>query len=98
MAALAELVDLPADFFLPYVQAKDHFFRVLYYPKSTGSSFKDRLRASTHTDYGTLTLLFNGSNGGLQVRNKAGQFVDAPPLPNAAIVNGKAYIPSSCSV
>ena len=90
LAALAEQVDLKSDFFLPYVQNKDHFFRVLYYPETTSESFNDRFRASTHTDYGTLTLLFNDSNGGLQVRNKAGHFVDAPPLANAAIVNGKA--------
>lgn len=89
LAALAEQVNLKSDFFLPYVQAKDHFFRILYYPETTGESFRDRFRASTHTDYGTLTLLFNDSNGGLQVRNKAGKFVDAPPLANAAIVNGK---------
>lgn len=90
LAALAEQVNMESDFFLPHVQAKDHFFRVIYYPETTAESFKDRFRASTHTDYGTLTLLFNDSNGGLQVRNKAGQFIDAPPLANAAIVNGKS--------
>lgn len=90
LSALAEHVGLTAGFFLPYVQAKDHFFRVLYYPETTGESFRHRFRASPHTDYGTLTLLFNDSQGGLQVRNRAGDFVDAPHLPGAAIVNGKA--------
>ncbi|KAL8941765.1 MAG: hypothetical protein Q9216_002050 [Gyalolechia sp. 2 TL-2023] len=87
LAALAEHVGLTPDFFSPYVQAKDHFFRVLYYPETTGDSFQNRFRASPHTDYGTLTLLFNDSHRGLQVRNRAGDFVDAPPLPGAAIVN-----------
>ncbi|KAL8860184.1 MAG: hypothetical protein Q9178_003448 [Gyalolechia marmorata] len=67
--------------------AKDHFLRVLYYPETTGSSSWNRFRASLHTDYGTLTLLFDDSHGGLQVRNKAGDYVDAPPLPGTAIVN-----------
>lgn len=89
LSALAEQVNLKPDFFLPYVQRKDHFFRVLYYPETTGISFKDRLRASTHTDYGTLTLLFNDTSGGLQVRNKSGEFINAPPIPGAAIINGK---------
>ncbi|KAL8736865.1 MAG: hypothetical protein Q9181_002256 [Wetmoreana brouardii] len=92
LSALAEQVGLNAEFFLPYVQAKDHFFRVLHYPETTGASFRNRFRASPHTDYGTLTLLFNDSHGGLQVRNKAGDFVDAPPLPGAAIVNGEITI------
>jgi hypothetical protein len=87
LAALAEQVGLQPDFFRPYVQNKDHFFRVLYYPETSGQSFKNRYRASPHTDYGTLTLLFNDSNGGLQVRNKAGEYIDAPPIENAAIVN-----------
>ncbi|KAL9593697.1 MAG: hypothetical protein Q9219_007430 [cf. Caloplaca sp. 3 TL-2023] len=87
LAALAERVGLEPGFFLPYVQAKDHFFRVLYYPETNGESFRNRFRASPHTDYGTLTLLFNDSHSGLQVRNKAGEFVNAPPLPGAAIVN-----------
>jgi isopenicillin N synthase-like dioxygenase len=90
LGALAIEVGMPRDFFVPYVLAKDHFFRVLYYPETTGESFKNRLRANTHTDYGTLTLLFNDNSGGLQVRNKAGQFVDAPPIPGAIIVNGKS--------
>lgn len=54
-AALAEQVDLKPDFFLPYVEKRDHFFRVLYYPETSGQSFKDRFRASPRTDYGTLT-------------------------------------------
>ncbi|KAL8687984.1 MAG: hypothetical protein Q9218_005988 [Villophora microphyllina] len=87
LAALAEQVGLKTDFFLPYVQRKDHFFRVLYYPETTGESFRSRFRASPHTDYGTLTLLFNDTSGGLQVKNKAGKYVDAPPMANAAIVN-----------
>ena len=92
LSALAEQVGLEPDFFLPYVQAKDHFSRVLYYPETTGSSFQNRFRASPHTDYGILTLLFNGSHGGLQVPNKAGDYVDAPPLPGATIVNGKISV------
>lgn len=87
LAALAEQVGLDSGFFLPYVQNRDHFFRLLFYPETSGPSFKNRYRASPHTDYGTLTLLFNDSNGGLQVRNRAGEYIDAPPMENAAIVN-----------
>ena len=93
--ALADQVSLDTEYFTPFVQDKDHFFRVLYYPETTSDSFKDRFRASPHTDYGTLTLLFNDSNGGLQVRNKAGQYVDAPPIENAAIVNGMLELSNS---
>ncbi|KFX86807.1 hypothetical protein V490_08827 [Pseudogymnoascus sp. VKM F-3557] len=87
LSTLAEEVGLPRNYFLPYVQDKDHFFRVLHYPETTIDTFKTRVRAGVHTDYGTLTLLFNDSNGGLQVRGKDGRFLDVPPIPGCAIIN-----------
>jgi isopenicillin N synthase-like dioxygenase len=91
LAALAEQVGLPPDYFNEAVEGKgrDHFFRILHYPETTAESFKSRVRAGTHTDYGTLTLLFNDNSGGLQVRGKDGNFFDAPPIEGAAIVNGQ---------
>ncbi|KFY78481.1 hypothetical protein V499_02382 [Pseudogymnoascus sp. VKM F-103] len=87
LSTLAEEVGLPRNYFLQYVQDKDHFFRVLHYPETTIDTFETRVRAGVHTDYGTLTLLFNDSNGGLQVRGKDGRFFDVPPIPGCAIIN-----------
>lgn len=89
LQALARQIGIDQDFFQPFVNARDHWFRVLYYPETTRASFKNRLRAGEHTDYGTLTLLFNDESGGLQVKHANGQYIDAPPLPGAAIVNGE---------
>lgn len=88
LKALASEVGMKSDTLLPSVAGKDHFCALLYYPETTISSFKDRVRAAPHTDFGTLTLLFNDSAGGLQVRGKDKQWVDAPPMPGHAIVNG----------
>lgn len=92
LQALAQEVGIDENFFNPHVEAKDHFFRVIYYPETSRAAFKDRLRASAHTDYGTLTLLFNDDSGGLQVRRVDGTYIEAPPIPGCAIINGK----SSC--
>jgi isopenicillin N synthase-like dioxygenase len=89
LSTLAETVGLSRDSFLPYVQDKDHFFRLLHYPQTTLESFGSRLRASPHTDYGTFTLLFNDNSGGLQIRGKDGQWLDVHPIPGCAIVNSK---------
>jgi isopenicillin N synthase-like dioxygenase len=94
LRTLAELVGLPSDYFLPFVQDRDHFFRVLHYPETTADTFKSRVRAGVHTDYGTLTLLFNDNSGGLQVRGKDGRFFDVPPIPGNAIINGMQLIQS----
>ncbi|PNY24586.1 Clavaminate synthase-like protein [Tolypocladium capitatum] len=87
LRTLAKQVDVDENFFDPHVDAKDHFFRVIYYPETSRAAFKDRMRASEHTDYGTLTLLFNDDSGGLQVRRTDGTYIDAPPIPGCVIVN-----------
>jgi isopenicillin N synthase-like dioxygenase len=89
LRALAREVGIDENFFEPHVNAKDHFFRVLYYPETHRETFKNRLRAKAHTDYGTLTLLFNDNSGGLQVKHANGQYIDAPPIPGCAIINGE---------
>lgn len=88
LTVLAEQVGLDKTALLPYVSGKDHYSALLYYPETTAESFKDRVRAAPHTDFGTLTLLFNDQAGGLQVRARDGHWVDAPPMPGHAIVNG----------
>jgi isopenicillin N synthase-like dioxygenase len=45
------------------------------------------LTRNAQTDYGTLTLLFNDEQGGLQVKNTEGVWVDAEPIPGCCIVN-----------
>ncbi|KAI9803146.1 MAG: hypothetical protein M1833_001217 [Piccolia ochrophora] len=87
LRVLAKQVGIDEDFFEPFVGARDHWFRVLYYPETTRESFQNRVRAGEHTDYGTLTLLFNDDSGGLQVRHANGQYIDAPPIPGTCIIN-----------
>ncbi|EEP78115.1 predicted protein [Uncinocarpus reesii 1704] len=87
LRALTEKVGLDRETLIPSVKAKDSYSALLYYPETTAESFQSRVRSAPHTDFGTLTLLFNDGIGGLQVKNKHGQWVDAPPLPGHAIVN-----------
>jgi isopenicillin N synthase-like dioxygenase len=89
LGTFAETQGLSKDYFNPFVNEKDHFFRLLHYPATTPDSIGSRLRASPHTDYGTLTLLFNDNSGGLQIRGKDGQWLEVPPIPGYAIINSE---------
>lgn len=42
-----------------------------------------------HSDWGTITMLFQDDSGGLQVEdpNRQGHFVDATPMTNALVMN-----------
>ena len=47
----------------------------------------NQLRCGEHTDYGALTILFQDSMGGLEVFNRQGRYVPAPPIPDTVVVN-----------
>ena len=46
------------------------------------------MRAGAHTDYGSLTLLFQDQRGGLQVdTERTGQYMDVKPMEATIVVN-----------
>ncbi|XP_072242463.1 uncharacterized protein [Leuresthes tenuis] len=61
--------------------------RSLYYPPVNCEKAKEgQLRCGEHSDYGSITLLFQSSEG-LQVCNRSGEFISAPAIPGAILVN-----------
>ncbi|XP_057693391.1 uncharacterized protein si:dkey-10o6.2 isoform X2 [Corythoichthys intestinalis] len=61
--------------------------RSLYYPPVKSELAKEgQLRCGEHSDYGSITLLFQ-SDEGLQVCRRSGEFICAPLVPGAVLVN-----------
>uniref|UniRef100_A0A3P9ND14 Si:dkey-10o6.2 n=1 Tax=Poecilia reticulata TaxID=8081 RepID=A0A3P9ND14_POERE len=61
--------------------------RTLYYPPLRSDTAKEgQVRCGEHSDYGSITLLFQGSEG-LQVCTRAGEFISAPCIPGTVLVN-----------
>ena len=56
--------------------------RLLHYPPAG-----EEVGAGAHTDYGNLTLLATDDVGGLEVRTRAGRWIEAPALSGAFVVN-----------
>lgn len=62
--------------------------RTLYYPPVNSTCVKEnQLRCGEHSDYGSITLVFQSSEGGLQVLNRAGEFISAPSIPGTVLIN-----------
>ncbi|OJD21117.1 hypothetical protein ACJ73_07543 [Blastomyces percursus] len=68
MRAIALGMCLPESFFDEYTDAGDDTLRLLHYPSVPKSAFRDnegQVRAGEHSDYGSITLLFQDARGSL---------------------------------
>ncbi|XP_063404384.1 uncharacterized protein LOC134687855 [Mytilus trossulus] len=62
--------------------------RSIFYPAVSQTSTKERqVRCGEHSDYGTLTLLFQDNIGGLEVKSRDGEYIPVPPIPGTIVVN-----------
>jgi isopenicillin N synthase-like dioxygenase len=86
MRGLALAMDLSADFFVPWFKKPDSLLRCVMYPPAIGE-FDGTFGAAPHTDNGTLTLLVQDNVGGLQIRTRGGEWIDAPSIPGTFVVN-----------
>ncbi len=86
MSAFALALDLPEGFFTNKHTGILQTLRFLHYPPTTVES-SGQLGAGAHTDYGTLTLLFQDQSGGLEIQDSEGNWIPAPPIENAVVIN-----------
>lgn len=85
--AFALALAMPEDFMASRHRTQWYTLRLLHYPPPTSAPQPGQLRAGAHSDYGTLTLLFQDEMGGLEVLTAAGDWIAAPTIPGAVLVN-----------
>lgn len=84
---IALSLDLPGDYFEKLQQNPITIQRLLHYPPQIGPVSQEEIGIGAHTDYGFLTILSQDDIGGLQVQNRQGEWVSAPPIADTFIVN-----------
>ncbi|KAJ7216337.1 thymine dioxygenase [Mycena pura] len=69
--ALAVALRLPEDYFARHHTAADNQLRLLHYPSVPAEDLQNETiqRISQHSDYGTITLLFQDDTGGLEIED-----------------------------
>jgi isopenicillin N synthase-like dioxygenase len=87
LQVMAAGLDLPQDFFVSRHSGENVTLRYLHYPSGLKPRESSQLGAGAHTDYGSITLLFQGEVEGLEVRGADGRWRAAPALPGCAILN-----------
>ena len=87
LSALAVALDVPAAHLRSLHSRAENEFRLLHYPAINAAELRDgsATRIAEHTDFGTITMLFQDSVGGLQVEDQEnlGTFHD--------VVSGSKY-------
>ncbi|MCY3925974.1 MAG: isopenicillin N synthase family oxygenase [bacterium] len=87
LAIMATGLDLPADYFEPFLDHHSSAMRAINYPEVETRPLPGQLRAGAHTDYGTLSILrFDDAPGGLEVMGPDG-WAAVPAVPGGFVVN-----------
>jgi isopenicillin N synthase-like dioxygenase len=84
MSGFALALGEAPDFFEPYLKKPPSQLRLIHYPFNPDA--EGAMGIGSHTDYECVTLL-RSTAPGLEVLNSAGQWIDAPPVPGALIIN-----------
>lgn len=86
LRALAIYLGLDEFYFDAHIHNGNSILRPIHYPPITEEP-KDAVRAAEHEDINLITLLMGASADGLQVLNKAGEWIPVTALPGQIIVN-----------
>ncbi|KDN44723.1 Clavaminate synthase-like protein [Tilletiaria anomala UBC 951] len=92
LEGFALALGLSHDYFAPHHHAELDRLRLIHYPPApvTSPDSNGSIRAGSHSDYGSCTLLFQKDVGGLQVdltNGHGGHWIDVPPKPGCIVVN-----------
>jgi isopenicillin N synthase-like dioxygenase len=86
LSALA--LDLPESYFRDKIDRNVSKLTAKLYPPQTQEPLPGQLRASAHTDFGTVTILKPGdAPGGLQVADMMERWYDVPLVPGSFVIN-----------
>ncbi|GAA5844650.1 hypothetical protein JCM5353_001331 [Sporobolomyces roseus] len=85
MSLLAIALDLDPDYFGPSISSRSHCLRLLHYPPTKRTEGNTRI--GSHTDFGTVTLLWQDSTGGLEVTGPDGEWASVEPKPDTFVIN-----------
>lgn len=86
--AFTQVFELEGDYFERRHNGQNISLRLLHYPSSgIEASSPEQMGAGEHTDYGTITLLFQDDVGGLEVQDRNGVWQAVEFQPDCIVIN-----------
>lgn len=87
LEAFAIALALPETYFTNLHTQRDYTMRLLHYPFLTKTPKEEQPRLGAHSDWGSITVLFQDDAGGLEACTTQGEWIPVPPIPNTIVVN-----------
>ncbi len=88
LLALFEMsLDLPPNIFARFFRKDMNQLRLLHYPPQPPDGPGDYRGTRDHTDTDCFTILALDMTGGLEIRNKDGEWIAVPPIENSFVIN-----------
>lgn len=85
LGAFARGLGREPGYFAPFFTKPLAQLRLLHYPPQPVAASAQGVEA--HSDPSAFTILLQDEVGGLEVRNRAGQWIAAPPIPGTLVIN-----------
>ncbi|MFN6465757.1 MAG: isopenicillin N synthase family dioxygenase [Nostoc sp. DedVER02] len=86
LQALAIALKLPESYFTDFHLERNFNTSINHYPSLQQPPSPGETRFAEHTDYGSITLIFQDETAGLEVCNDAGEWIAAPFVPGKVLV------------
>lgn len=87
LASIAVYLGIEEDWFADAVRDGNSVLRLLHYPPQTEPPPEGSVRAAEHGDINVITLLLGAEEGGLEVKDRHGDWLPISPPPNCLVVN-----------
>lgn len=87
LPGFAAALGLAADFFAPFHDQAMTTLKLNHYPPQPAMTEGEMIGVGGHCDGGSFTILWQDDLGGLEIRNRSGEWVGVPPVEGAFVVN-----------
>ena len=97
LSLLALSLSLDECWFEQHYQMPVSTVRLIKYPPQPADAEFNQIGAGAHTDWGGITILAQDEIGGLEVRNTAGEWLIAKPIPGTFVINLGDLMPAGAT-
>ncbi len=87
LRSIATYLDQPSDWLASMIDGGDSILRLIHYPPVAADSPTGAIRAAAHEDINLITLLAEGTSGGLELLSREHEWIPVQSLKGQLVIN-----------